>query len=305
MSDDPSVLRGKRIAEATIAVETAITNRTNAEQRVSEAKDRFTRATTDQEKQNATEEVNRATGVLTEAQEVEKQARQALKDLLGSGAVGSVVNWAVLGQYFIFGGLALLVLIGIGVGLYTGTLLQSVSNVATARGLITFLIAVATVAIAIILILATVVSESPDRSQRFLQGKEVFTALIGVLGAIVGFYFGQSVDGTRALEIAPVHISNENPRAGDKVNLVTFVSGGTAPYSYDVAFTPNVIPEIKQQHSTDGSIKLEVEVPKVQKDTDVSFQITVRDRDGKTAVYLSGNYGKKLNLKVAADGKPK
>lgn len=64
------------------------------------------------------------------------------------------------------------------------------SNVA--RGLITFLVAIVTVAIAIILTLSAVMSSSNDYKERFALGKEVLTIFIGVLGTIVGFYFGSA-----------------------------------------------------------------------------------------------------------------
>ena len=64
------------------------------------------------------------------------------------------------------------------------------SNVA--RGLITFLVAIVTVAIAIILTLSAVMSSSKDYKERFALGKEILTIFIGVLGTIVGFYFGSA-----------------------------------------------------------------------------------------------------------------
>jgi hypothetical protein len=59
-----------------------------------------------------------------------------------------------------------------------------------ARGLITFLIAIGTVGIAIILAVSTLVLGGGDADKRFDRAKQVLTVLIGVLGTIVGFYFG-------------------------------------------------------------------------------------------------------------------
>ena len=64
------------------------------------------------------------------------------------------------------------------------------SNVA--RGLITFLVAIVTVSIAIMLTLSAVLSNSADYKERFALGKEILTIFIGVLGTIVGFYFGSA-----------------------------------------------------------------------------------------------------------------
>ena len=94
-----------------------------------------------------------------------------------------------------FGVLALVVLVFLMYGITSHNLLPSLASIPVSRGLITFLIAVVTVMIALILVLATVVSDSPDLFKRFSQGKEVLTMLIGVLGTIVGFYFGNPADG--------------------------------------------------------------------------------------------------------------
>lgn len=65
-----------------------------------------------------------------------------------------------------------------------------------ARGLITFVIAIATVGIAIILAISTLIlSEGDAGDKRFDRGKQVLSVLIGVLGTIVGFYFGS--EGTK------------------------------------------------------------------------------------------------------------
>jgi ABC-type uncharacterized transport system permease subunit len=119
-------------------------------------------------------------------------------------------SWIALLQYGIFGLLAAIVLGFLMYGVVNDKLISSLATIATARGLITFLITVITVAIALVLVLATVVSESPDRIQRFQHGKDLLTVLIGILGTIVGYYFGQSTDTAKGLNIAPVYISNHN-----------------------------------------------------------------------------------------------
>jgi heme/copper-type cytochrome/quinol oxidase subunit 2 len=74
-----------------------------------------------------------------------------------------------------------------------GGFLSQLADEETARGLITFLIAITTVGIAVILAISTVVlKESAENDKRFDRGKQVLTILIGVLGTIVGFYFGSA-----------------------------------------------------------------------------------------------------------------
>jgi len=90
-------------------------------------------------------------------------------------------------------GLIVLGLIVYGVTQSSGSFLASLAQKDTARGLITFLITVATVGIALILAISTIVtSEGEGGDKRFDRGKQVLSVLIGVLGTIVGFYFGSS-----------------------------------------------------------------------------------------------------------------
>jgi len=91
--------------------------------------------------------------------------------------------------------------------LYTGLgdkFLDKVAVLETARGLLTFLFAISTVGIAVIVVLAIFLGagEKDDLGDRFQRGKDVLTTLIGVFGAIIGFYFG-SVDQRATHSSAP------------------------------------------------------------------------------------------------------
>lgn len=85
------------------------------------------------------------------------------------------------------------VVVGIGAGrLYNSELRTSLEVISTAddaaRILITFLVAVATVGIAFLAVLTAMVIR--EYKERFALAKEVLTILVGILGTIVGFYFG-------------------------------------------------------------------------------------------------------------------
>jgi hypothetical protein len=190
-------------------------------------------------------------------------------------------TWSL--NYLVFGILGLVVLIFLMYGMFNKALLPSLASISVSRGLITFLIAVVTVIIALILVLATVVSDNPDLANRFMQGKEVLTMLIGVLGTIVGFYFGNADDGKKPLAIAAPVVSNESPVAGGKIDLTTFISAGRPPYSFEVLFTPkNVIPD-QQGRSETGWIQLrDLAINSTFVGGAVSYEIVVHDAEGKT-----------------------
>ncbi|MGO8858202.1 MAG: hypothetical protein ACLQO1_21200 [Steroidobacteraceae bacterium] len=120
------------------------------------------------------------------------------------------------------------------------TLLHQLSDTATARGLITFLIAVGTVGIALTLTIFVVATDADDPTKKFTLGKEVLTSLIGVLGTIVGFYFGAATDGSRhttSFGIPTVTADHQQVKKGDAFIVDATIVGGEPPYSYSVLLT--------------------------------------------------------------------
>ncbi len=205
-------------------------------------------------------------------------------------------KFAQLLPNLIYGAVAVLILVVIIWGLSgQGGFLESLSDRAVARGLITFLITFTTVGIAIILAVSTIFSSSGDEEdKRFDKGKQVLSVLIGLLGTIVGFYFGSSTDikatpttvGAQVLAIAPANVSNLQPKKGEKVTISSFVSGGKAPYVYSITFDPPLLPAVKDAKAPDGVIRQEVAVPDtLAADAQVKYQISVTDSDNKTVDY--------------------
>jgi hypothetical protein len=120
------------------------------------------------------------------------------------------------------------------------------SDAAYARGVITFIITVATIGLAFVLVYAAF-NTAPDgkEDERFRRGREVFTVLMGVLGTIVGFYFG-STEKTSALpEIAPIKLSDQE--------LTTHIAGGLSPYRYTIVSTDTNFQKVSRS-SDDGWI---------------------------------------------------
>ncbi len=57
-----------------------------------------------------------------------------------------------------------------------------------ARGVITYILAIGTVAVILVLLVSALLGS--DGKENFARGKEILTVLIGIFGTILGFYFG-------------------------------------------------------------------------------------------------------------------
>lgn len=205
----------------------------------------------------------------------------------------------IISPHVLFSVLGLAVVGALGFGIYSagGQFLDSLQKTEIARGLITFLVAVATVAIAIILALYAVVSSGPELKERFALGKEILTTLIGVLGTIVGFYFGSSTDTPRdnakpsptipqTIQIAPFAVSNPKPAKGETLSIASFVYGGKPPYHYTISFSPDNLISPITKDSNDGSIKENLTLPDTLETNQAIFlKIEVTDHEGKSAVF--------------------
>jgi len=238
---------------------------------------------------------------------------------LSDGQVGNPGNPAqnqgskrALIPFFLYGVVTIAIVGIIGWGLRDQDgFLTSLANKEVARGLITFLIAITTVGIAVILAISTIFgADGAAEDKRFDRGKQVLTTLIGILGTIVGFYYGAATDAKsdqvatnsppqQSLTIAPARISNEQPKKGEKAIISSFVMGGKPPFTYSITFDPAILDIIKDKPSSDGVIKEEVAIPAtLEADKDVKFKIFVKDNEGKTF-----EYNKEGTQKIAAKSK--
>lgn len=70
--------------------------------------------------------------------------------------------------------------------------LTGMAKPGNARGLITFLFAFATIAVVIITVIATFWVKIEEVEKRGTLAKEILAILIGIMGTILGFYFGSA-----------------------------------------------------------------------------------------------------------------
>ncbi len=187
-------------------------------------------------------------------------------------------------------------------GIYQKEFLDKLSKIDVARGFITFLVALGTIALAILLVIYAItfrkLTQQDDISfkDRFGRGQQVLTALIGILGTIVGFYFGSTVTEPQKkpqeLLVNPVKISNTNPKPGDTITLTNVIKGGKAPYTYSLIFDKE-ISQIDKTTST-GDISETIKIKnETQPGTEISITFKVTDDTGK-----SETIGKDKNPKI-------
>lgn len=127
-----------------------------------------------------------------------------------------------------------LVIIILGAVIWPGSaLLSSLSYVETGRGLVTFLVTASTAAIAFMLIYHAFMPGTVP--ERFRMAREIFTALIGILGTIIGYYFGVPKEADAgpppAIEVEAAFDSATSTLSGE-------VKGGTPPYAITVGSKP-------------------------------------------------------------------
>ena len=154
---------------------------------------------------------------------------------LGLAAGAAVFVLAVVG----------LVLLGGGI-LKEKHIVSNLSKVEYARGLITYIFAIGTIAIALVLVVAALFG-SEETKDNFGRGKEILTVLIGVFGTILGFYFGLSTrEGREIVGTAP---SGAVTPSGTVVPSGTVAPSGTVTPSGAVVPSGTVTPSGRESPS--------------------------------------------------------
>jgi hypothetical protein len=157
---------------------------------------------------------------------------------------------------------AVLLMIGAALfGFDRGGFVSKLSQPGMARGLITYLFAVTTIGVAIIVVVMGLTGGA-EIKDRFDRGKEVLALLLGVFGTIVGYYYGSELAGENrgTYMLTPAHLSAEAAVPGEPIRVTAYVTGGTPPYEYRVLFAKQVLADdvIRTQ---EGWIDTVIEIP--------------------------------------------
>jgi len=115
-----------------------------------------------------------------------------------------------------------------------------------ARGLITFIFTLGTLGIAITLVGSALFSTTSEDG--FRRAREVFSVLAGVLGTIVGFYFGSTGREGARPTLAPVRLID----SGGAIHLSAYVGEGGPPYEYDLDIDKHQV--VRDKVTKDGWI---------------------------------------------------
>jgi hypothetical protein len=189
--------------------------------------------------------------------------------------------------------------LAIALGIGGGDFYTKLADQNTARGLITFLITATSAALFIILAISTVVaSESTDADKRFDRSKQILTMLVGILGTIIGFYFGTaSIASPAPIKIIDLKVDPAKAGKGEVFTISGTISGGKSPYIYTITFDPKLsVPAIADKPSP-GKFTESIAVPgDLAKDQDVEYSVVVKDADGKTET-VKGD--RKISLKAS------
>jgi hypothetical protein len=157
-----------------------------------------------------------------------------------------------------------------------GAFLDQLTDPARVRGLITVTITFGTIFFALILIVQSFVGEggtNNEANERFRRAREVFAVLTGILGTIVGFYFGSVEREAREFVVSGARIVNVGGGA-----VVAQVENGTPPYHYRISFSEKALPVIERDLASPGWIFEPFEAR-----AGVSAVITVTDSGRKEA----------------------
>jgi len=160
-----------------------------------------------------------------------------------------------------------------------------------ARGVITLVFVLFTIGFAaIVLIHGLFMSDVAQEDRRFTRGREVLGLFIGIVGTIVGFYFGSVERATGVFDVAVVARYDAPDKDGKDVVINAHASGGTPPYRFTVTVGNKKVTE-EPISSEDGWLSMRVKGDSADKLTveatdakDLKVSKTERIRNSQTKV---------------------
>lgn len=194
--------------------------------------------------------------------------------------------WSLL-----FGNLGKIVLVIFGIYfaylLQKGLLLETLNNADQVRGMVTFFFVLVTTSVILLVALGIFWLQDDNAVKvRFEAAKDLLTIVIGVLGTIMGFYFGSATTGTANLALLSTSLTPPSVAAGESATLASQISGGSKPYKYSIVFTDPtgaVTPaqlktmNVAATDSADGKIEKKIAVPADAKSAVLFFTLTATD----------------------------
>lgn len=197
----------------------------------------------------------------------------------GNAGEGGVLK-KVTPLQLLIGGIVLIVIATIVIApIRSSEFLTPLRDRELARGVITFLVSIATISLGFILVVSSIFApQDVVTEERFRRAREVFVAMMGVLGTIIGFYFGAADGSTPDLELSTIQVVSTE--GGQRI--AAHITGGNGPYTYSIAFDDQSISDVTDLPATDGWVMRDFESSKP-----VALTITVRDKNGRSA---SGRY---------------
>jgi hypothetical protein len=121
---------------------------------------------------------------------------------------------------------------------FHGDFLSIMAKADQARGLITFLFSISTIAVFLLIAIATFWIKKDEVEERFSKAKDLLTVMIGIFGTILGFYYG-SLPETK--DEQPQGAGAGSPATssllvdpGGQARAATWTAGGLPPGKYEL-----------------------------------------------------------------------